>query len=162
MLIDVLKGWIPVALFPRLAPEASFGWTLGYGAAAILGHVFSFWVRFRGGKGVATSAGVFLGLAPWAVLVALVVWLGAVVLTGYVSLGSILAALTLPFAMLFTPHPGGVMALAFASALSLFVVWAHRMNLRRLMRGEEGRFHTRKSDRSGSHGGTGDDGAGST
>ncbi|MEX1258383.1 MAG: glycerol-3-phosphate 1-O-acyltransferase PlsY [Gemmatimonadota bacterium] len=144
MLVDLLKGWAPVALFPRFAPEASFGWTLGYGAAAILGHVFSFWVRLRGGKGVATSAGVFVALAPWAVLVALGVWVGAVLLTGYVSLGSILAAVTLPIAMLFTPHPGGRSALVFAIALALFVIGAHRSNIRRLLRGDERRFGRRR------------------
>jgi glycerol-3-phosphate acyltransferase PlsY len=142
MIVDVLKGWAPVALFPRLA-DAPFGWTLGYGAAAIFGHVFSFWVGFRGGKGVATSAGVFLGLAPWAVLVALGIWLSTLALTGYVSLGSILAALTLPIAMLFTPHAGGRAALLFTVGLSLFVIWAHRGNIVRLFRGEERRFGKR-------------------
>jgi len=160
MLVDLLKGWIPVALFPRLTPESPFGWTLGYGAAAILGHVFSFWVRFRGGKGVATSAGVFLALAPWAVLVSLVAWIAAVALTGYVSLGSILAALTLPLAMLLSPHPGGTTALIFACALSLFVIWAHRSNVRRLLRGEERRFTRKRKTVSGTGRGAEDEGAG--
>jgi glycerol-3-phosphate acyltransferase PlsY len=153
MVVDLLKGWAPVALFPRLVTEAPFGWTLAYGAAAILGHVFSFWVGFKGGKGVATSAGVFLALAPWAVLVALIVWLAAVLLTGYVSLGSILAALILPIAITLTPHVGGNPTLVFTVALALFVVWAHRANVGRLVRGEEKRFgkdrRKRNSTRSG-------------
>lgn len=140
IVVDVAKGWIPVALFPLLAPAHPEGWVLMFGAAAILGHVFSFWIGFRGGKGVATSAGVFLALAPWAVLVGLAVWGAAVLTTRYVSLGSILAAVVLPGAVLLTPSRGGEGAVWFAVALALFVLWAHRENLRRLLRGEEHRM----------------------
>ena len=82
---DVAKGFVPAWYFPRLEP-APWSWALAYGAAAILGHVFSVWVRFKGGKGVATSAGVFLGLAPWAVLVGFAVWAVTVAGTRIVSL----------------------------------------------------------------------------
>lgn len=140
---DILKGWVPVALFPLAVPEAGLGWKLAIGAAAILGHAFSFWVGFRGGKGVATSAGVFLALAPWAVLIGLSVWVGALLATGYVSVGSILAALVLPFGVMWTPHDGGTAVVAFTGALSTFVIWAHRSNIRRLLRGEEARFGRR-------------------
>lgn len=143
VIVDILKGWAPTALFPLIADSAAPAWTLAYGAGAVLGHVFSFWVGFRGGKGVATSAGVFLALAPLATLIALAVWLVAVFGSGYVSLGSILAAVTLPTAMFFTPHRGGSAALAFALALGLFVIWAHRSNIGRLARGEERRFGRR-------------------
>jgi len=138
--LDVLKGWIPVALFPIAGDGLSFGWTLAFGGAAILGHMFSFWVGFGGGKGVATSAGVFLALAPWALGVALAVWIVALLTTGYVSLGSILAALVLTPAVLLTPHQGGSGLVAFALGLSIFILWAHRQNARRLLRGEELRF----------------------
>lgn len=141
--VDILKGWAPTALFPLLAPDAAPTWTLGYGAAAVIGHVFSFWVGFHGGKGVATSAGVAFALAPWATLIALAVWIAAVFGTGYVSLGSVLAAVTLPVSMALTPHRGGPAALAFAAALGLFVIWAHRGNVGRLLRGEERRFGRR-------------------
>jgi len=145
--VDILKGWLPVAVFPLLLAGGGAGgieaWALAFGAAAILGHMYSFWVGFRGGKGVATSAGVFLGLAPWAVLAAFVVWSVAVVLTRYVSLGSVLAALVLPLAVVSLPHRGGAILPFFASALALFVIWAHRANVQRLMRGEENRIGRR-------------------
>lgn len=141
MVVDVAKGWLPVWLFPQLdVPEAAWAWTLAYAGAAILGHVFSLWVRFRGGKGVATSAGVFLALAPWAVLVGLVIWLGVVLTTRIVSLGSILAALSIPVVVYLTPHEGGGALVGFTVALALFVLWAHRSNVVRLLRGEEHRF----------------------
>lgn len=140
VLFDIFKGWLPVWLFPGLASVEDFGWTLAFGAAAIIGHVFSVWVRFRGGKGVATSAGVFLALAPWAVLIGLLIFFGLALLTRIVSLGSLAAALTLPLTVALTPHRGGDLLVGFSVALSLFVVWAHRSNIRRLLRGEENRF----------------------
>ena len=143
LVLDIVKGWAPVALFPLLVPAAAAGWAVAWGAAAIVGHVFSVWVGFRGGKGVATSAGVFLALAPWAALAALVVWLGAVLLTGYVSLGSILAAIVLPLALVLLPDPAPTFLVGFTVALALFVLWAHRGNAGRLLRGEERRFGRR-------------------
>lgn len=139
VVVDVAKGWLPVWLFPALA-GVGFGWSLAYGTAAILGHMFSVWVGFKGGKGMATSAGAFLGLAPWAVLGGLIVWLGLTLPTGYVSLGSIAAAAALPILIAFTPHEGGVTLVWFSSALAAFVIWKHRGNVRRLLRGEENRF----------------------
>ncbi|TVP55300.1 MAG: glycerol-3-phosphate acyltransferase, partial [Gemmatimonadales bacterium] len=90
LVVDLAKGWAPVALFPLIDGSAAPWLALLYGAATIIGHVYSFWVGFRGGKGVATSAGVFLALAPWALLAAFAVWLVAVVVSRMVSLGSIL------------------------------------------------------------------------
>lgn len=140
VVIDVAKGWVPVALFAAWA-GVGFGWALAYGTAAILGHMFSVWVRFKGGgKGMATSAGAFLALAPWAVLGGFIVWLALTVPTGYVSLGSIGAAISLPVLIVFTPHEGGDTLVGFSSALAVFVVWKHRSNIRRLLRGEENRF----------------------
>jgi acyl phosphate:glycerol-3-phosphate acyltransferase len=140
VLVDIGKGWVPVALFPLAVPEAAPWWLLVWGGAAILGHVFSFWAGFRGGKGIATSAGVFLALAPWATLVGLVVWVVVVAATRYVSLGSIGAALVLPGAVALTPHGGGGATVWFTLALAGFVVWAHRANIEQLLRGEENRF----------------------
>jgi acyl phosphate:glycerol-3-phosphate acyltransferase len=139
-LVDVLKGWLPVWYFPQRDQTALWEWTLAYAAAAILGHVFSFWVRFKGGKGIATSAGAFLALAPWATLVALGAWIGTVFATRIVSVASLAAAVALPVALLFLPHRGGNTLVAFTVALAVFVFWAHRSNLGRLMRGEENRF----------------------
>ena len=140
LLFDMFKGWLPAAFFAGWAGQVSFGWTLAFGGAAIVGHVFSVWARFRGGKGVATSGGVFVALAPWAVLVALVVFFGLALTTRYVSLGSIMAALVVPVAVYLTPHDGGDALLVFSLFLAAFVVWAHRSNIRRLIRGEENRF----------------------
>lgn len=143
-LVDVLKGWFPVWFFPQHDYTSTWIWTLGYAGAAILGHVFSFWVGFKGGKGIATSAGALLGLAPWGVLVALLAWIAVTFSTRIVSLGSLAAAVTLPISLFFLPHKGGDALLAFTLGLALFVFWAHRSNIRRLMKGEENRFGKQK------------------
>jgi acyl phosphate:glycerol-3-phosphate acyltransferase len=136
-LLDIFKGWLPAFWFPQLDGRA-WQWALAYGTAAIVGHIFSVYVRFRGGKGVATGAGVFLALAPVAVLVGLVVWVGLVALTGYVSLASIAAAALLPAAVLLTRGADPVFWLA--AAVGAFVIFAHRANIGRLLRGEEHSF----------------------
>lgn len=141
ILIDVGKGWLPVWFFPQIQPGASPStWALAYGGAAIVGHVFSFWVGFKGGKGIATSAGALLGLAPIAVVVCLGVWFGVVSVTRIVSLASLSAALTLPVVVYFLPEREGSGMLWFAGALTLFVVWSHRSNIGRLLRGDESSF----------------------
>jgi glycerol-3-phosphate acyltransferase PlsY len=140
-IVDIAKGWFPAFWFPRWDGQPALTWALAYGAAAIVGHVFSVYVGFRGGKGVATSAGVFLALAPRAVLVGLVVWATLVYATGYVSLASVTAAAILPLAVLLFQGVGPVFWLSLA--LAIFVIYAHRTNLGRLMRGEEHRFGTR-------------------
>ncbi len=137
-IFDIFKGWLPAALFPLWDGAAGWGWPLAYGAAAIVGHVFSIYVGFRGGKGVATGAGVFLALAPLAVLAGLVVWGTLVLTTGYVSVASIAAAAVLPIVVLAVQGVGPVFYLALA--LAVFVIYAHRSNVRRLRRGEEHRF----------------------
>ncbi len=140
-LFDVFKGWLPTAAFASWAGVTDpVAWSLAFGAAAILGHVFSLWVRFKGGKGVATSAGVLLALAPWAALVCLVAFVAVVWTTRMVSAGSITAALLLPPAVALTPTRGGTLLVGFSGALALFVVWAHRSNIGRIVRGEESRF----------------------
>ena len=140
-LMDIGKGWLPVWYFPQIQSEASPStWALAYGGAAVLGHVFSFWVGFKGGKGIATSGGVLLGLAPVAVLICLGVWIGAVSVTRMVSVGSLSAALTLPVVVYLLPQREGSAMVWFAGGISLFVVWSHRSNIRRLLRGEESSF----------------------
>lgn len=138
--IDVLKGWLPVWWFHRIDGLDPWVWALAYGAAAILGHVFSFWVGFKGGKGVATSAGVFTGIAPWAILIALGAWILVTFSTRIVSLGSLAAAAIIPVAVQLTPHQGGGTTVGFSVLLALFVFWAHRANIRRLLKGEENKF----------------------
>ena len=115
-------------------------WRLTYHYRFLDRQNLRLWVGFTGGKGMATSAGAFLGLAPWAVLGGLVIWLGLTLPTGYVSLGSIAAAFALPILIAFTPHQGGMELVWFATALAIFVIWKHRSNIRRLLKGEENRF----------------------
>jgi glycerol-3-phosphate acyltransferase PlsY len=139
MAVDILKGFVPVWFFPAWS-GAPFAWALAFGGAAIVGHMFSLWVGFRGGKGVATSAGVFLAIAPWACVGALGVWLLLTFSTRIVSVGSIGAALSLPALVAVVPHRGGPGVVGFTAALAAFVIWAHRSNIRKLLRGEEHRF----------------------
>jgi glycerol-3-phosphate acyltransferase PlsY len=137
-LFDMAKGVIPVVL---LAPWAGLGpvGAMLLGIVAVAGHVFSVFVGFRGGKGVATGGGVILGLAPWAWLVALLTWASVTKLTGFVSLGSIIAAAVLPVAV-WLLHASVRPALPIIVALSLAIIWLHRANIRRLLDGTESRF----------------------
>lgn len=145
VVVDIAKGWGPAALFPALA-GVSFPWSFAFGLAAIVGHMFSFWVGFKGGKGMATGAGAFLALAPTAVGAGFVIWLGITLATGYVSLGSIIVSAALPPLIVFTPHEGGMTLVWLATVLAAFIIWKHRSNIGRLRRGEENRLG-RNSDR---------------
>ena len=106
--------------------------------AAIVGHIFPVWLKFRGGKGVATGAGTFLFLAPLALLCAAFVFLAVVLLSRYVSLGSILAAGTIPFFMLLTGAT--VPELVCAVAGAFLIIFAHRANIGRIISGTESKF----------------------
>ena len=143
MVFDILKGFFPVVLFSRWDGSPDWRWELAYGAAAIVGHVFSVYMGFRGGKGVATGAGVFLALAPIAVGVGLVAWLVVMRITRMVSAGSITAAAVVAALMLVVPGvPVEVRVLGIA--IAAFIVFAHRSNIRRILSGTEPRFGTRK------------------
>lgn len=142
VLIDIAKGFIPTAYFAGWA-GVGFPWSLGFGIAAIGGHMFSLWVGFKGGKGMATGLGVFLALAPIASGIAFVLWLALTFGTGYVSVGSIAAAAALPMLIAFTPHEGGMTLVYVATPLAVFIVWKHRANIRRLREGTENRFGKR-------------------
>lgn len=138
LIIDIAKGFVPVALFTDWDGSADLRLAIAYGLAAIVGHVWSVFVGFRGGKGVATGAGVLLALAPLTTVVGLLVWIGVVSLTRYVSVGSIAAATLVPAfaAMLGAPRS----TVLFCLAIAVFVWWTHRENLRRLASGTEHRF----------------------
>jgi acyl phosphate:glycerol-3-phosphate acyltransferase len=140
-IVDIAKGWFPAYFFPRWDTQPAWEWALLYGAAAIVGHVWSVYVGMRGGKGVATSAGVFIALAPAAVGIALLVWGILVFLTGYVSLASVAAAAIMPVLVFLFNGNGPVLWLAIG--LAAFVIFAHRANIARLARGEEHRFGKR-------------------
>lgn len=150
MIADMAKGFIPAALFVHWDGSEAWAWALAYGAAAILGHVFSIYMRFRGGKGVATATGVFLALSPVAVGVALVAWLLVLGVGRMVSLASIVAAAILVAALLLTESRSEVRTLGIVVAS--FVIYAHRSNVRRILRGEEHRFGTPKGNSAGKAG----------
>jgi glycerol-3-phosphate acyltransferase PlsY len=147
LLLDLLKAFAAVKIAQHLAPG-----TPGYpsdlavaaGIAAVLGHVFSIWLGFKGGKGVASALGVFLALAPLAALSSLGVFIVVFAITRYVSLASILAAFMMPvFCLLWMPDRspvfvGGVLFLA------LLVIAKHHANIARLMHGTESRFGSKK------------------
>jgi acyl phosphate:glycerol-3-phosphate acyltransferase len=141
-LVDIVKGAVPVALFARWAGMGPWG-AVALGIAAVLGHVFSPYMGFRGGKGVATALGMFLALAPLAVAIALPVWGGILWLTGYVSLSSVIAAASFPVWVRLS-QPAALPAFWASVGLAALIVFSHRANLRRLVAGTENRFHTRK------------------
>jgi len=133
---DVLKGLIPVLAAEQLRPELVH-LPLLCGIAAILGHSFSLFLKFRGGKGVATSAGVFLGLATWPTLIAIGIFAAVVAATRYVSAGSILAALSLSISVWFFPVSDVVRVVVMVVAALIIV--KHRSNVQRILKGEENR-----------------------
>ncbi len=135
---DVAKGAVPLLLYLGTTREPAW-WALVVGAAAVVGHVFSPFVGFRGGKGVATATGVFLAYTPAAIGGAAVIWLALVFSTGYVSVGSIFAAVTFPLFVALL-YPGRAGALWIAVMVALFIVFTHRGNIRRLIAGTESRF----------------------
>jgi acyl phosphate:glycerol-3-phosphate acyltransferase len=145
MVADLTKGFIPTALFPQIDMVENWRWALGYGAAAIIGHVFPIYMRFRGGKGVATATGVFLALSPVAVGVALAAWLAVLRIGRMVSLASIVAAVILVGALVLTESRPQVLSLGVVVAA--FVIYAHRGNVRRILRGEEHRFGSPRNTR---------------
>ncbi len=143
-LIDAAKGAIPVAIFgPHAGADQRIALLLGI--TAVLGHAFSVFVGFRGGKGVATGAGVVLALAPWALLIGLGTWILVVVASGYVSLASIMAALVLPLAVYWL-HPERRALIWLFALLALGVIILHRANITRLLKGTEHRFGRRHGE----------------
>jgi acyl-phosphate glycerol 3-phosphate acyltransferase len=140
---DFLKGAVPVALTRHYLPEVPWA-AVAAGLAAFVGHMFPVYLRFRGGKGVATGTGVVAVLLPGPTVVALLVWISAVAAAGYVSLASVLAALALAAVrLLTTPEPFAADAstlTGFSLIAAALVVVRHRSNLARLARGEENRI----------------------
>jgi acyl phosphate:glycerol-3-phosphate acyltransferase len=146
-LFDTLKGALPVLLLPHPASNAEL-WKIVYGVAAIVGHVRPIYLGGKGGgKGVATAGGVFLALAPKALLVALAVFAAVVLAFGYVSLGSLSAAVTLPLALLAFDGARVTPVLVIGVVVAAFVFWTHRANIGRLRRGEESRFNLWRRER---------------
>jgi glycerol-3-phosphate acyltransferase PlsY len=114
------------------------------GIFAVLGHNYTCWLKFKGGKGIATTAGVFLALAPWALLVALVVFILAILLTKYVSVGSIAAAIALPVTV-WIMSPQNLFLCMVTTALGALAIYKHKSNIQRLMAGTENRLGKKSS-----------------
>jgi glycerol-3-phosphate acyltransferase PlsY len=150
-LLDVLKGasavYLGGLLGAMLAPSVSLRSMQGLAAlCAVLGHCFPVWLRFRGGKGVATGFGVFLVAAPLAALAAIALFGLVLLITRYVSLASILAAASFPVFSWFTVKPGQHSAffVAVELSVSLLIIAKHHENIRRLLNGTESRIGARK------------------
>lgn len=141
-LLDASKGYAAVAIAYLMAAHAG-GATLQNAAAlaalfAIVGHMFPVWLGFKGGKGVATGLGVFLALSPWTALAALGIFIIVVLLTRYVSLGSILAAAALPFLALFLlPQKQTTLFRVVVFGCAALVIAKHKPNIKRLLHGAE-------------------------
>ena len=146
IVIDVGKallavGWLPGANLPFVGidPSLDRGWLQAACAAAVVvGHVYPVWYEFRGGKGAATLIGAVAVLAPKALVPVAVVWLACVMLTGYVGLGTMLGAASLP-AYFALARPGDTALLAFGLVMVAFVVYTHRSNIERMRKGNENR-----------------------
>jgi glycerol-3-phosphate acyltransferase PlsY len=165
LLLDVLKGyaavaWVAPFIFFQFSPdrfwehpnfddiqlrsELATRFMVFACIFAVLGHNYTCWLKFKGGKGIATTAGVYLALAPWAVLAALAVFILAVLLTRYVSVGSISAAVALPVTVwIMSPH--NFFLGIVTTALGALAIYKHKSNIQRLMAGTESRFGKKQS-----------------
>ena len=141
LLVDAAKGAIPVIFFPEwFHATPPQHWAIAYGIAAIIGHVRPVFLLWKGGgKGVATAAGVFLALAPMPMGIAVAVWLAVLLISGYVSLASLVAAALLAVILVVTEGIRSPIAIV-GVVLAAFVFFTHRANIGRLQRGEEHRF----------------------
>jgi glycerol-3-phosphate acyltransferase PlsY len=153
LLMDALKGWLSVAVLPRVVlallnpslsqePLALETLQVIGGLCAILGHNYTCWLQFKGGKGIATSAGVLLALVPWALLIILTIWGVLFSTTRYVSLASIAAAAALPVASWLTQP--SLTKVIVTGAMGALAIYKHKGNIQRLLEGTEPRFQ-RKS-----------------
>lgn len=150
LLIDALKGYLSCTLLVDVT--ASLGSTptqatrgqliVVAGICAVLGHNYTCWLRFKGGKGIATSAGVLLAWVPAALAIIALTWVVLFATTRYVSIASIGAAAVLPFASWFTGS--GPLMTVVTSCLSVMAIYKHRSNIQRLMAGTEHRFSPRR------------------
>ena len=138
--MDVVKGALPVGAMTVLNPEG--GWVAATALAAIVGHCYPVWLRFAGGKGVATAFGAFVVLAPVPALIGLGVWIVVLVVGGWVSLASMVAAAVFPLLAAVLDQPGRAMLLGVSLA-SVLIIVRHQANIRQLIAGTEPRIGRR-------------------
>lgn len=138
LLIDMLKGLIPILITKHIINIESEYFIIVVGLLAIAGHIWTVFLNFKGGKGVATSAGVFLGLAPIPVVISLIIFGIAVYMTHYISAGSILASILLPFSVYhyysFSP------IFFFTIIITIFVIYKHKDNIKRIINQTENKI----------------------
>ena len=147
MAIDIGKGWVATALLPTLRvpglgldPAVDREWlAVACAAAVVVGHVYPVWYGFRGGKGAATLVGVLAGLLPAALLPVLLVWLATLMVTGFVSLATMLAVASFPLYLLLASDEPPAALLVFGWVMLLFVCYTHRANIDRIRSGTENR-----------------------
>jgi len=147
LLLDAAKGALAVLLAARLTNDSAL-WMMIAGLCALVGHCFPIWLGFRGGKGVATAAGVFLVLCPPAFLGAVILFILVVLYWRFVSLASISAAAAMPLLIysFWAPHHAPPYIVTFGSlAAALLIVYKHDANIQRLVQGDEPKFSFRKS-----------------
>jgi len=145
LLLDTGKGYVAVWLAMRWSHE-NIRWIMAAALAAIVGHMFSCWLGFRGGKGIATGLGVFLPISWQAVLAALVVWIVVVAFWRYVSLGSVVSAAALPILVYLFYAPGHAPPRAVSLGtvvIVILIIFKHRENIGRLIAGTESRLGRR-------------------
>jgi len=140
LIIDIFKGFAVVTLLPKVTYDASMSvsydqFLAALGLCVVIGHVWAIFLKFKGGKGVATSAGVLLGLCPKLLLVGLGVWILVFALSRIVSLASIIAAISIPAGSWFFGYPNAIRLMVVALAVLILVT--HRSNITRLLKREE-------------------------
>lgn len=141
LVLDVLKGLLPVLLAMKVSDSSAIH--IATAIAAILGHNYTFWLGFKGGKGIATTAGAILPILPWALVAAIIAWVLFLFATRYVSVASIAAAIIIPIELAIEASLTGKWnpaILGFGLFVCILAVWKHRGNIQRLRRGEENRF----------------------
>jgi len=140
LLLDILKGFVAVWLVAWMVPDDSYMLWRSAGALAVMaGHAFPIYLKFKGGKAVATFIGAFLYLAPLPLLAVLILFVAVVAYTKYISLGSIIAAGSFPFAVWLILHPPAPLWIA-ALIAGAFIVYRHRANIQRIRAGNENLF----------------------
>ncbi|MCK9203017.1 MAG: glycerol-3-phosphate 1-O-acyltransferase PlsY [Bacteroidales bacterium] len=148
---DVFKGWLAIQLVnwfpvPGLQPDPMVYIKIGVAVAVFLGHVFPLYAGFRGGKGVGTLAGVAIALYPLALLVVVGVFILIFAITRYVSLSSILAALSFPFIVIFISGERNFALIGLAVLVAIVIPVTHRKNIKRLLHGEERKIVFKRKD----------------
>jgi glycerol-3-phosphate acyltransferase PlsY len=153
LVVDGLKGWLAVTLAPviyyLLEPQAQNSspeiehLRIIAGVVAILGHNYTCWLKFKGGKGIATSAGVLAALVPWAFIITLSTWIVVCLLTRYVSVASIAAALVLPFATWAMRY--NLLLIVITALMSALAIYKHKANIARLINGTENKIGGKKA-----------------